>query len=737
MVTVDGACAPTAGSRLAVLRATLRQILGSVRFLMVASGITFILVVNLLIGYGIWRQYIHAQATAHTQTAHIATTLEQNTAHTIFTVDRLFDDILYILDLRLDGRQRNAPGIYAYLRSRRDALPQIIDIVVIDANGRILNHSVDTRPPYIDLSDRPYFTVHRDHPDAGLYIGPPTTSRVYPRAAGISISRRWNRPDGGFGGVIMVTLVPTYFTSLFDNARPGQGGAATLALDQGRVLVHSPEEDTTVTTRLADWPDLEAAVRRGDGEGTLVLKDAHSGRRHVVSVRKMRDYPLVVAVSLPEDEAFAEWRRVSLRWGAVGAAMTAAIALLTWFVVGQHRKRERDQEELAYASRRIRGILESMVDAVVTIDARGRIETFNPAAESMFGLDEDEVVGKNVGLLMPDNTRHEHDQWLAQARSSHESRVIGGDREVLAQRKSGATFPINLAISELRAEDHALAGNSPDGRRVFVGVIRDVTLRKQREAELMAAKTQAEMANRAKSEFLANMSHELRTPLNAIIGFSEVLDSEFFGQLNDRQKACAKDIHDSGKHLLDIVNSVLDMSKIESGHYELAEEVMDPADAIAQCLMMVRDRARENGINLNTTVPEHLPALWADARAFKQVVLNLLSNAVKFTPSNGDVTVDATVQEDGGLAVAVIDTGIGIAKEFIQHLFEPFRQADPSTSRRYEGTGLGLSISRNFMELHGGSLVCHSTPGEGTTMTASFPASRVLLTDDLSGGASV
>ncbi|MBK3734393.1 PAS domain-containing sensor histidine kinase, partial [Azospirillum brasilense] len=267
-------------------------------------------------------------------------------------------------------------------------------------------------------------------------------------------------------------------------------------------------------------------------------------------------------------------------------------------------------------------------------------------------------------------------------------------------------------------------------RRVFVGVIRDVTKRRQQEAELLASKSQAEMANRAKSEFLANMSHELRTPLNAIIGFSEILDSEFFGALNERQKSCAKDIHDSGKHLLDIVNAVLDMSKIEAGRYELSEEMIDPCEAVAQCLTMVRDRAADNGVDLRNGVTGGLPAIWVDRRAFKQVLLNLLSNAVKFTPEGGSVTLAARVEEDGALALSVADTGVGIPKAFMEHLFQPFRQADNSASRQFEGTGLGLSISKNFMELHGGSLTCDSTLGAGTVMTLRLPAERVMKPED-------
>ncbi len=279
---------------------------------------------------------------------------------------------------------------------------------------------------------------------------------------------------------------------------------------------------------------------------------------------------------------------------------------------------------------------------------------------------------------------------------------------------------MNLAVSELRL------GGGGEERHVFVGVIRDITKRKRQEAELLASKSQAELANRAKSEFLANMSHELRTPLNAIIGFSEILDSEFFGKLNERQKSCAKDIHDSGRHLLDIVNAVLDMSKIEAGRYELNEDLMDPVEAVAQSLVMVRDRAADNGVELHNNARGPLTTLWADRRAVKQVILNLLSNAVKFTPAGGSVTIAATIEEDGCLAVSVTDTGIGIPKEFMEHLFQPFRQAETASNRRYEGTGLGLSISKNLLELHGGRLTCRSEVGVGTTMTMHLPPERLV-----------
>ena len=699
------------------------QMLGSVRFLMTASGAAFIAVVNALIGYGIWQHHARAVEAAERSTRELARVLEEQAARTVFSVDQLFSDLLYVLDIHPEALRRGSPALHEHLRRRRDSLAPVTGLVVVDGQGRLLHHSADTDPPAVDLTDRPYFTAHRDRPDAGLHIGPLAASRVVPGSLVLPISRRWNHPDGRFGGVVVAMIDPARLGAAIEPLRLGATGTVTLALADGTVLAHRPDAGGRGLAQLGDWPEVAAAARAG-GTVTLHTVLPTDGRPSIAGVRRARDYPFVLAATLPRDEALADWRRDSAVWALIGLAMTVAIALLTWYVERQQARREQDQETLARASRRIKGILDSMVDAVVTIGPRGRIETFNPAAERLFGYAEHEVVGRSVEILIPESLRADHDRWMAAYRPDAPSRVIGGDREVQAQRRDGTRFPINLAVSELRLERRA--DDAEPGRRVFVGVIRDVTRRKQQEAELLASKSQAEMANRAKSEFLANMSHELRTPLNAIIGFSEILDSEFFGTLNERQKACARDIHDSGRHLLDIVNAVLDMSKIEAGRYELNEEMVDPGEALGQCLMMVRDRAADNGVALRNALDGSVPSLWVDRRAFKQVILNLLSNAVKFTPAGGSVTVSAVIEEDGGLALSVADTGIGIPKAFMEHLFQPFRQADNSASRQYEGSGLGLSISKNFMEMHGGSLSCRSEPGAGTTMTARLPAGRVL-----------
>ncbi len=241
--------------------------------------------------------------------------------------------------------------------------------------------------------------------------------------------------------------------------------------------------------------------------------------------------------------------------------------------------------------------------------------------------------------------------------------------------------------------------------------------------EIQDKSRQLEIANQHKSEFLANMSHELRTPLNAIIGFSEVLLERMFGELNDKQDEYLKDIHASGRHLLSLINDILDLSKIEAGRMELDLSTFDAAAAISNAMTLVRERAQRHGITLGIDADPGLGQIVADERKLKQILLNLLSNAVKFTPDGGRVDVSAR-RDDDNVVIAVHDTGIGIAAADQQAVFEEFRQVGTDYTTKQEGTGLGLALTRKFVELHGGRIRVDSEPGKGSTFTFTIPVTR-------------
>jgi two-component system cell cycle sensor histidine kinase PleC len=300
--------------------------------------------------------------------------------------------------------------------------------------------------------------------------------------------------------------------------------------------------------------------------------------------------------------------------------------------------------------------------------------------------------------------------------------VSAGTRTIFIRQKR-----LRLDGSEFWAEVAAAGVEWDDGRGGIV-VIRDFTDHMRAEEMLRRSKEEAELAIRAKTEFLANMSHELRTPLNAIIGFSDIIQREMFGPLNNEHyMSYVRDIHQSGSHLHDVINDILDLSKVEAGKLELTEKDINVSGAIARCLRVVQPRAAEGGIRLKTLLDEPLPALHCDERKLKQILINLLSNAVKFTEQGGQVMLSAGVLgDDGALTFVIADTGIGMEPHEVKAALQPFGQVDSALNRKYEGTGLGLPLTQALVELHGGTMAIESARGTGTSVTVRFPHTRVL-----------
>jgi cell cycle sensor histidine kinase DivJ len=363
-----------------------------------------------------------------------------------------------------------------------------------------------------------------------------------------------------------------------------------------------------------------------------------------------------------------------------------------------------------------RQLAETVADMITRHAGGGEVEYASPAAAELTGVSPNELLGRGLFERVHIADRAAYLAALSQAFNAATPAAV----EFRLLRRIGSDEPqverhlwVEMHCRPLRGR-----GGSPEA---VVAVTHDISARRAQEAELRIAREAAEHANRAKSRFLAHMSHELRTPLNAIIGFSEILEKQVIPNLDvARQREYANLIHASGQHLLDVVNGILDMSKIESGSFEILVETIDVAPLIRASCQMLQAQAEERGLWLGFGDLSGLPEIAADRRAVKQMLLNLLSNAIKFTGRGGSVKV-AVLARDGVMRIAVTDTGIGISADDLPRLGTPFVQADQSYERRYEGTGLGLSMVKGLAALHGGSLTIESRLGVGTTATVMLP----------------
>lgn len=497
------------------------------------------------------------------------------------------------------------------------------------------------------------------------------------------------------------------------------------------------------------------------------------------------------------------------------------------------RNKQRHEEAtraLRESEMQIRAVLDNALDGIIVIDENGSIETFNHAAERMFGLTADEAVGQNVTLIMPEPHASEHNAYLQRYRDTGEARVIGIGREVEGLRKDGTTFPMELAVSELwlgnqrkfvgithsleekkRLEDdrnqffrlsldmicianfdgyfiqlnpvwerimgytidellakpfiefvhpddreatmaqaarlaqgHEMIsfenryrtkegnykwffwnGTASIERGLIFAMARDITDIKQSAEQLKHARDLAESATQAKSEFLAKMSHELRTPLNSVIGFTNILLKDKDRKLTESETTYLERILGNGKHLLELINDILDLSKVEAGKLELQLTTVALDEIIVSTLAQLEGQVQGTKIRLEAQIPEKIELLNTDKAKLKQVLINLVGNAIKFT-EEGSVTVVVHTQPDTSQPerIEVQDTGIGIPPDRIATIFEAFQQVDSSTSRKFEGTGLGLAISHSLCELMGYDLSVESEPGVGSTFSIILPDGR-------------
>jgi two-component system cell cycle sensor histidine kinase PleC len=486
-------------------------------------------------------------------------------------------------------------------------------VSLIDANGKLISTTVRPGVTGIDMSDLTYVKVHLAMATKDIYISEPTVGRVSGREM-IQVSRRIDAADGHFLGILVFALAPDDLTSLHRSIDLGPKGVIALVGTDGMLRARFGDTPAgTVPGIGGTWP----LMLDPNATEAVVRSDAIDGVSRIYSLRRLPDYPLIVAAGLGLDDELAESRtHMTLELG-IGVVATVLLAALNMLLVREIGRRNQREAELA----------------------------------------------------------REHTE-------------------------------LESARAELLVEQGKLASVN---------------------RELVLSTERAEAANLAKSQFLAQMSHELRTPLHAVIGFSELISHNVAPMPSSGLIAgYADDIMKSGRHLLELINSILDLSKVESGTAILAEDKVILAEVIKDSLTTVREQALEAGVIVETSLPEDLPVVRGDTTKLRQIFINLLSNAVKFTPRGGSVTISGRREPDAGFAIIVSDTGIGMNETELGVAMEPFGQVENSLARSFEGTGLGLPLARRMTELHGGRLTLRSVKGVGTTVEVTLPPSRVL-----------
>ncbi|MBN4078281.1 response regulator [Nitrospina gracilis] len=393
---------------------------------------------------------------------------------------------------------------------------------------------------------------------------------------------------------------------------------------------------------------------------------------------------------------------------------------------------EERTEELLKSEKKVRSIIDNALDSLISIDEEGIIQSFNPAAEKLFGYRNSEILGKNIIILMPEHFQNEHNAGLSNYIKTGKAKILDTLIELEGLHKNGTIFPLELSVNELFQGE----------QRLFSGFIHDITERKKTEAELKLAKQKAENATQSKSDFLANMSHEIRTPMNAIIGMSHLALKT---DLNAKQQNYLNKIQISSNALLGLINDILDFSKIEAGKLDM-ESIEFQLDGVLDNLStLVTLKAQDKGLEVLFSVEKDVPySLMGDPLRLGQILTNLTNNAVKFT-EKGEIIIEIKClkadSEQVELQCSVKDTGIGLTEKQIGKLFQSFSQADSTTTRKYGGTGLGLTISKKLVEMMNGKIWVESQPGKGSSFifTAVFGMSpdqktqRIIFSDDLKG----
>jgi signal transduction histidine kinase len=661
---------------------------------------------------------------ARRETANLAYALSEETARSLETVDLVIKSTAEaaaargIVDPHDYAAAMTTESVYNGLTQRLSGVMQLDAITMIAADGTLLNFTRSWPAARVNVSDRDYFVALMADSKLERFISLPVQNRGTGTWT-IYLARRVTGPKGEFLGLVLGAIQLLHFERLYAGMVLGSSGTILLARTEGTLLVRYPGLPNAVGSVFAS-PVLLALT---DGNTvTIETQSPLDHRQRIVSARRLPNLPLLIAVTRARDEVLAQWYSFSIDLTAIIAVIAAFIGAVFYLLGRQIARRE-------FSERTLEATFENMSQGIMMIDAQSRVQVCNQRAMTLLDLPRSLMASRP---LFSEILRH-------QLESGEFGESAGDLDEVLR------AFVLSGGLS---AEPHEYIRHRANGVTLEIrstpleqgGVVRtytDITEAKTTESELRAAHSAADGASRIKDEFLATMSHEIRSPMSGLLGIIELLRGT---RLDADQARMLKLVDSSASSLLAVLNDILDFSKIEAGALAIVPEVTGLEDLIAETVHPHRVTARHKGLRLLVEIDQDVPR-WVrtDPLRLRQILNNLLSNAVKFTRC-GEVVVHLRQSGDGPdarLECVVRDQGIGMSAEIIARLFQPFMQAEASTTRNFGGTGLGLSISRRLAVLLAGDLQVASTPGEGSVFTLRLPLIEVAApaSSDPAGGA--
>ncbi|MBT5307855.1 MAG: bacteriohemerythrin [Rhodospirillaceae bacterium] len=663
--------------------------------------------------YQLWQGKERAILTSETAAENLARASEDANNRTIQAVDLILTSVAAGMK---PGGWANGQKGRAFLSSLLDEAPQVREVAFADTLGMVTNISRRGVIPDLSVAHEAYFqqalsgtmpSLLISKPYAGRLLGDNQAAEPNTDFWHLIAARSVYDDIGGFLGVAIAVINPGFLQEQINALDVGRRGHIAYYRYDGELLVRGGNISRFIdSTSHANHPLFKTYLPQREWGTFRQADDYVMGAESIVSYRATTRWPFVVAVVLNVDETLAPWLREATDFSIVMAGGLAVLLLLAFIVYRQRATAEQAEEQLTLLGT----ALETSANMALITDFDSRIVWVNDAFCKQFGYEFHEVVGKNPNILKSGLVSAEAIAEMWELTLS--GRTWNG--EMINQRKDGSLVIVNQTISPIMNADGEITH--------FVAIHDDITERKRSEERLLEAKNEAEEANKAKSEFLASMSHELRTPLNAVLGFAQLLQFDPQHPLSEKQNVHVESILEGGDHLLQLINEVLDLARIEASKIDFSFEVLNGYDVAEECVALSLPLGESQGVKIiNTLGKENAPLLRTDRVRFKQALLNLLSNAVKYNKIDGKVIVDGLETDDGFMRFTVKDTGVGIAEKDHDSVFQMFHRlgADPMIAR--EGTGIGLTVTKLLVERLGGRLGFESENGVGSTFWIELP----------------